>query len=119
MMKRYSLKSHNRRKHQRWLNNYIREWNKSIKQDDLWLGRFVIEQKSTWMEWFEDKSGGLLYCHLQFRDKKTGCIRDWRTDCLEAEWNLGWKFNDFIINDCKVWENEKPYEERKDYRNAS
>ena len=44
-----------------------------------------------------------LYCHLQFRDKKTGCIRDWRTDCLEAEWNLGWKFNDFIIVDNYIY----------------
>ena len=117
MMKRYSLKSHNRRKHQRWLNNYIREWNKSIKQDDLWLGRFVIEQKSTWMEWFEDKSGGLLPCALEFVDRKTGHTQMWYTDCLEVTWHYWWELNRFIVEDCYVWhEDPDPYENRIDFR---
>lgn len=117
-MTEYSMKSQKRRTHQRWLNRFCRSVNKSIADDPLWLGRFVVEQKATKMDWFEDKSGGLLYCHLQFRDKKTGITKDWYTDCLEARWHMFFKMNDFIVKDCQVWENEKPYEERRDYRNV-
>ena len=117
-MTEYSMKSHNRRKHQRWLNRFVRNVNKGIENDPLWLGRFKVEQKATMMDWFEDKSGGLMYCHLQFRDKKTGITKDWYTDCLEATWHMFLKMNDFIVKDCQVWEKEKPYEEVRDYRNV-
>ena len=117
-MTKYSMKSHKRKTHQRWLNKFLRYVNKTIANDSLWLGRFVVEQKATHMSWFEDKSGGLMLCHLQFRDKKTGIIKDWYTDCLEVSWDLFLKMNDFIIEDCKVWENEKPYDEVGDYRNV-
>ena len=117
-MTEYSMKSHNRRKHQRWLNHFIRNVNKDIENDPLWLGRFKVEQKATTMDWFEDKSGGLMYCHLQFRDKKTGLTKDWFTDCLEVNWHMFLEMNDFIVKDCQVWEKEKPYEERRDYRNV-
>lgn len=115
-MKEYSMKNHDRRKHQRWLNTYCRRINKAIENDPLWLGRFVVEQKGTSMEWFEDKSGGLLHCWLQFRDKKTGRIKDWYTDCLDVSWKMFWEMNSFITTDCKVWEFEHPYDERVDYR---
>lgn len=116
-MKPYSMKSHHRKNHQRWLNAYCRAMNKSIANDELWLGRFVIEQKRTVMDWFEDGSGGLLACQLQFRDKKTGITEDWWTDCLTVSWN-GWeRMNNFIVKTVKVWEREHPCQERKDYRN--
>ena len=117
-MTEYSMKTKNRRKHQRWLNRYCRMINRGIANDPLWLGRFVVEQKSTQMYWFEDGSGGLLHCLLQFRDKKTGKTKEWYTDCLELMWQMYWKMNDFIVKDCAVWENEKPYEEVRDYRNV-
>lgn len=117
-MKEYSMRSHNRRNHQRWLNRYCRAINKGIANDPLWLGRFVVEQKATEMEWFDDGSGGILHCHLQFRDKKTGITEDWHTDCLDITWRMFFKMNNFIIETCKVWEREHPYQERKDYRNA-
>lgn len=117
-MREYSMRSHNRRKHQRWLNSFCRWVNKSIADDPLWLGRFVVEQKATEMEWFDDKSGGLLYCLLQFRDKKTGKTKLWSTDCLEATWQMFVKMNNFIVEDCEVWEKEQPYKEVKDYRNV-
>jgi len=117
-MTEYSMKSKNRKVHQRWLNRFCRKINKSIADDPLWLGRFVVEQKATNMEWFEDKSGGLMHCLLQFRDKKTGITKEWYTDCLEITWQMFLKMNNFIVEDCKVWENEKPYEEVRDYRNV-
>lgn len=112
-MKDYSMKSHNRKNHQRWLNAFCRAVNRNLEEDPLWRGRFVVEQKATRMEWFEDGSGGLMHCYLRFRDKKTGIVKDWCTDCLEASWRMFSHMNDFIINDCKVWENENPYEEAK------
>ena len=118
-MTEYSMRSKNRKVHQRWLNRFCRMVNKSIQNDPLWLGRFVVEQKRTSMDWFEDNGGGLMYCLLQFRDKKTGKTMLWHTDCLEVTRNMFFKMNDFIVQDCKVWENEKPYEERKDYRNVA
>ena len=69
MLKEYNLRSKDRRVHQRWLNKYIRIINDSIKCDPLWLGRFTVDQVSTKMDWFEDGSGGLMLCHLRFRDK--------------------------------------------------
>ena len=117
-MRNYSMKSKNRKNHQRWLNQYCKMVNKYIAEDPLWLGRFVIEQVRTRMEWFEDGSGGLMYCELRFRDKRTGKTKIWDTDCLELEYKSGFKINDFIVSDCAVWENEHPYEEVRDYRNV-
>ena len=81
----------------------------------------VLQQKElddTWFSvWFDDKSGGLMYCVLRFRDKKTGITKLWYTDALEVDSSFGWALNDFIVKDCKVWENEHPYRERFDYRN--
>lgn len=114
-MNRYSMISHRRKNHQRWLNKLCREMNKNVYNDDLWLGRFVVEQKATWMHWFEDGSGGMLRVHLQFRDKKTGRTRDWWGGCLSLEHEMWRVMNNFIIEDCKVWD-EDPYENRIDFR---
>lgn len=115
-MRKYSMKSHNRRKHQRWLNAYCREVNSAIRNDDLWRGRFVVEQVATRMNWFDDKSGGIMLCALRFRDKKTGRTKMWYTDCLEVHWQMFFHINDFIVKDCAVWENEDPYKETKSWR---
>lgn len=118
-MKEYSMTSHNRRKHQRWLNHFCRRVNRTIERDPLWMGRFVVRQLGTQMEWFEDGSGGLLYCHLLFVDKKTKKVKHWHTDCLDISFHMWLEMNDFIVKDCAVWENEHPYKEKKDYRNIS
>lgn len=117
-MTEYSMKSKNRKTHQRWLNKYCRIVNRTMAQDPLWLGRFVVEQKATTMEWFRDKSGGMMYAHLQFRDKKTGRTWDWFANCLDISWNMWVRMNHFIVNRCEVWKNEHPYEEVRDYRNV-
>lgn len=103
-MFRYSMKSHNRRKHQRWVNRHCRYVNKSIENDDLWLGRFYISQNGSFMDWFDDKSGGLMYVNITIHDKKTGRTHTEWYDGLELEYRLWWDLNDFIVNDCKVWE---------------
>lgn len=103
MMRDYSMKSKRRKNHQRWLNAFIKYANKCIEDDDLWLGRFVVKQNATQMHWFEDGSGGILYCDLTFRDKKTGRTKRWYTDCLELDWHYWIAMNNFIIEDCQVW----------------
>lgn len=117
-MRKYSMRSHKRKNHQRWLNALCRKVNRDIANDDLWLGRFVVEQKNSNMEWFDDGSGGIMTCTLQFRDKKTGIVETWYTDCLEIGWQMWEKMNNFIVQTVGVWENEKPYKERIDYRNV-
>lgn len=103
-MRKYSMKSHNRKNHQRWFNQYCRYINKCIENDDLWLGRFYVIQKRTIMEWFEDGSGGLMTAELIMWDKKTNIVRvGWYTG-LDMDWKFWRDFNDFIISDCKVWE---------------
>ena len=115
-MRRYSMKSLNRRNHQRWLNAFCRAWNKNIYDDNLWRGRFIVRQRATYMDWFEDKSGGLMYCVLEFVDKKTNKTQLWYTNCLEADTHMFYRFNDFIVKDCEVWENEEPYKETESWR---
>ena len=119
MLHEYSMKSQKRRNHQRWLNRFCRRVNRVIENDELWQGRFIVRQVATEMEWFEDHSGGLLYCKLVFIDKKTGRRSYWNTNCLEAEFHMWEHMNNFIVIDCAVWDNEHPYQERKDYRNVS
>ena len=94
-MRKYSMESHHRKTHQRWLNYYLRETNKALQNNGM--RRFEVIQKATAMDWFPDKSGGLLYCWLQFRDKETGIVKDWYTDALALDWQLPSKMNDFII----------------------
>lgn len=116
-MRKYSMISHNRRKHQRWMNAYCRYVNKIIEDDDLWLGRFYVTQNRSYMNWFEDRSGGFLTTEIVMHDRKTGTTRTKWYDGLEMEWKFWQDFNNFIISDCKVWEEiPDPRENRIDYR---
>ena len=116
-MRKYSMKSHNRRNHQHWFNQYCRYINKCIENDDLWLGRFYVKQLATDMEWFEDGSGGMMHACLEMRDKKTGVTRINWYDGLDMDWKFWRDFNNFIIEDCKVWEEKPdPRKNRIDFR---
>jgi len=116
-MRKYSMKSMKRKNHQRWFNQYCHHVNKIIENDDLWLGRFCVSQKATQMNWFEDKSGGIMYALIEMRDKKTGTtLLHWYSG-LDMDWKFWWDFNDFIIKDCQVWEEEPdPRNNRIDFR---
>ena len=116
-MRKYSMISHNRKNHQRWFNQYCRYVNKKMEEDELWLGRFCIRQLQTDMRWFEDGSGGIMGALIEMRDKKTGITHVAWYSGLDMDWKFWWDFNDFIIDDCKVWEEEpSPYENRIDFR---
>lgn len=116
-MRKYSMKSHKRKNHQRWFNQYCRYVNKCIENDDLWLGRFCVSQNRTRMDWFDDGSGGIMMAELIMRDKKTGTVRIGWYDGLDMDWQFWRDFNEFIIRDCKVWEEEPDVRENRiDYR---
>lgn len=116
-MRHYSMKSHSRRNHQRWLNAYCRYINKIIEDDDLWLGRFYVSQTRSNMTWFEDRSGGLIFVEIVMHDRKTGITRTHWYNGIDMEWRFWRDFNDFIIEDCKVWEEEPDIRNNRiDYR---
>ena len=116
-MRKYSMKSHKRKNHQRWFNQYCRDVNRKMEEDDLWLGRFYISQAQTHIDWFDDNSGGIMYALIIMHDRKTGITNMKWYSGLDMEWQFWWDFNDFIIEDCKVWtEVPNPYENRIDYR---
>ena len=68
------LTSKNRKTHQRALNRMIRAFNKSLEQDDLWCGRFVVRQYEDSPQWcrYRDGSGAELWVKLKFIDRATG-----------------------------------------------
>ena len=116
-MRKYSMTSHNRKNHQRWFNQYCRYVNKKMEEDDLWLGRFYISQARTYMEWFYDNSGGIMYSLIVMHDRKTGITKSRWYSGLDMGWKFWWDFNNFIIDDCKVWEEiPDPRDNRIDYR---
>lgn len=120
MRSKYSMKSMKRKNHQRWFNQYCRYINKQIENDDLWLGRFCVKQMSTHMNWFNDKSGGIMYAKLIMWDKKTNIVRVGWYSGLDMDWKFWYDFNDFIIRDCKVWEEEPdPRDNRIDFRKVN
>lgn len=110
------MKNRLRKKMQRELNKYIRDFNKVIEQDELWLGRFVIVQKGSTFEQYDDHSGGILYANLRMIDKATGYYRDFHYDYSGPYrlWYI-WEFgNKFVTEYCGAWDNGRP--EAVDYR---
>lgn len=94
---------------QRKINKKVKAMNKSIETDDLWLGRFYARQKSRKAYQYEDKSGYCVFVTITIFDKKTGFSKDFRFDhydILFGGWKLWEAMNNFIIEDCKVWEED-------------
>ena len=94
--------SHNRKKHQRRINRYVRMMNENLRNDPLWKGRFVVSQVGpTYFKQYEDGSGAELYVTLQIFDKNTGDYtqktksgNEW---CRRNGTDLWWFVNDTII----------------------
>ena len=105
-----------RKEYQRQFTRKLREANKVIKEDDLWLGRVEVRQISARWEEFEDGSGGILHTVLRCIDKKTRQYKDY---CLEySPWmrTINWKMsmdilNKFFVEDLDVWRTGNPRDE--------
>ena len=112
-----------RKNYQRKLNKKIQNINKSLREDTLWKGRFEVRQIDAFWEKFSDNSGGVIHVIIRLVDKKDGyykdCIIEYAPWLMGFSWELNSKINEFIVNDCDVWnENPKPSENSIDYRNT-
>ena len=97
------LKSLNRKKYQRALNKEVRELNKSIKEDWLWNGRFVMRQDCAHCIPFDDKSGVMFEFILEFKDTKTGRVENNIFTNYDASWRI-WEWADRCITEIwNVW----------------
>ena len=109
-----------RKEYQHKFTRLLRQANKVIREDDLWLGRVEVRQISARWEEFEDGSGGILHTVLRCIDKKTRQYKDY---CLEyAPWmhTIHWKIsmeilNRFFVEDLDVWRTGNPREEVQDW----
>lgn len=120
------MTSANHRKHQRAINKVFRTINKSICDDELWLGRFAVVQCHTVFHIYkdEDPECGTMYIFYQFVDKKTGrrsqTYYSNTNDILNRPNKIYYQMNIFIVKDCHpdVWGAEvKPsIENAEDFR---
>lgn len=97
-----------RKKQQRIMNSWVRAMNRSIEEDNLWRGRFVIRQKSAERYILEDEPDKAeLWVELVFIDKKTGkTFGDRRPAWAWCRWNgmeIWDRMNQFIIGIVDVW----------------
>lgn len=111
------------KKIQSQLNRYVKNVNKNIENDELWLGRFYMTQAdSNWYE-FEDGSGGELFATLVCVDKKDSTLYPWRGSFLYGypltPGQLFLFMNKFITEITDTYKNgNNPYKDEKlDYRN--
>ena len=102
--------------HRYWVDRFLWEYNKSMCDDELWMGRFIVHRLASELEVFSDGSGALLHVRLRFYDKKTHTRMDIGTDPLDMQHEMFTWMNGFICDKVKVWEKEDPYNERKDWR---
>ena len=113
-----------RKEYQRQFTRLLRQANRVIREDDLWLGRVEVRQISARWEEFSDGSGGILHTVLRCIDKKTRQYKDY---CLEyAPWmhTIHWKIsmeilNRFFVEDLDVWRTGNPREEIFDWTKVS
>ena len=104
------ITSQNRKVHQRAMNQAMRAINKNIERDGLWNGRFIVRQhRAEWIP-YEDNSGRELYVSLKFIDRCTGhyfIINDSVNHWIHWDGSALWSaMNDFIVNQCDVWNEE-------------
>lgn len=102
--------------HRHWVDRYMWEQNKALCDDELWMGRFIVHRLYSRLDVFSDGSGAILQMIIRLYDKKTHKRKDIFTDPLEMQSKMFFWMNEFITNDVGVWENEDPYNERKDWR---
>lgn len=103
--------------HHRML-KFMRGMNANIYNDNLWLGRFTIqEHRILAIHAFEDGSGGYLVIEYKLFDKKTGKVKYVCCDNYNYH-RLWWEMNTFIVEDVAVWqEHPRPTINTIDYRN--
>ena len=102
--------SHNRKKHQRRINRYVRMMNENLRNDPLWKGRYIVYQSgSPFFYQYEDGSGAelcdfTLICEDKLTGKQVAKTKDGNEWCFHNGMDI-WRFvNDAIIYDFDAWE---------------
>ena len=113
--------STNPKVHQRAINHVLREVNKGIYDDDLWMGRFFVHQIRR--DVLRDRDHLSMVVELRFYDHKT---KKYSTEVLTSNEVILWNgskiwglMNDFIVDDLDVWRTEDVRNDKQDWRGAS
>jgi hypothetical protein len=114
------MKNKMRKAYQRGFTKRLRELNKAIKEDDLWLGRFEVRQISARWHEFSDGSGGILHCVLRCIDKMTRQYKDYTIEYAPWFHTFYWHIsmdvmNKFLVEDLNVWRTGHPRSEIFDW----
>ena len=109
-----------RKEYQRQFTKKLRETNRAIKEDNLWLGRVEVRQISAHWEEFSDGSGGILHTVLRCIDKKTRQYKDYTFEYAPWISNINWHIsydilNEFFVEDLDVWRTGNPRDEIFDW----
>lgn len=113
------MKNKLRKNYQKKFNKKLKEVNKNILEDNIWLGRFVFLQKDAKFWRFPDNSGGELIIFIRGYDKKTGFYKDYRFTYAPWLRSSGYKIweiaNDFIVKgvQASIREEVKDYTKEK------
>lgn len=104
------MTSQYRKRYQRAVNKVFRNINNAIKKDELWRGRFMICQHSTWFTPGDCECPDFMV-EYYYKDLKTGykSPMHWASAnniCWFNGSKLFWEMNDFIVEKCRVWEKE-------------
>lgn len=100
-----------RKKIQRHINSVLRDLNKNIERDNLWLGRFYCRQTDIKFDRSEDRSYTYALITVEFVDRKTGitythCFH--KEDFMGSTWRIWEVINNFIIEIVGVWKEVPP-----------
>ena len=99
-----------RKKIQRHINKVLRDMNKNIECDDLWLGRFYCYQTDIAFAMSEDGTYRYAAIGVEFKDRKSGKAMHHvfrKEDFMGHAWRVWERMNYFITEWCEVW-NEDP-----------
>ena len=102
-----NLRSTDRKKYKRAVNKLVYDFNKSMKDDWLWNGRFVMSQDCAHFHPYVDKSGGTYWVMLVLTDTKTGLKEYMDFNNYNIEWHMYEWANKCIVEYWNVWK-EKP-----------
>lgn len=97
------MRDRQRKKAQSKINRKVRLMNKNLLSDNLWRGRFFVQQVDANWDRFSDGSGGILNVWLEIRDKKTGFYMGFQIDNYDRGWHLWENCNKFICELSGVW----------------
>lgn len=107
------MRNRERNKYQKQLTKMLRAWNKSIEEDELWLGRFYVMQRRTlWFEFpsqiWDKEAGGIMNVQIRVYDRETNYYKDYMLEyapylCTTTS-RIFRIINDFIVKDLGVWE---------------